>query len=65
MNPEIQEKRYNHKEERKKMKIKEGIERRKEMIENPDKIFSKVKKNIKKYLKMIRQKFMIREYLLL
>lgn len=42
MDKQIQEKRYNHKEEKKKIQIKEGIERRKEMIENPDKIFSKV-----------------------
>ena len=42
MDLEIQEKRYNHKEERKQLKIKETIERRKEIIENPDKLFSKV-----------------------
>ena len=39
MDPEIQEKRYRHKEERKKLKIKEAIDRRKDMIENPEKIF--------------------------
>ena len=48
MDRSIQDKRYNHQEEKKRIKIKEGIERRKEMIEFPDKIFSKVKKH-KKY----------------
>ena len=46
MDPQIQEKRYNHKGERKRIKIKEAIERRKDMIENPDKLF-KVKKILK------------------
>jgi hypothetical protein len=39
MDPEIQEKRYVHKEERKRKKIKEAIERRKDMIEYPDRLF--------------------------
>ena len=45
MDPEIQEekkRKYYHKEERKQLKIKEAIERRKEIIENPDKLFTKV-----------------------
>jgi hypothetical protein len=39
MDPDIQEKRYMHKEERKRKKIKEAIERRKDMIEYPDRLF--------------------------
>lgn len=42
LEPEIQERRYNHKEERKKIKINHAIERRKEIMENPDKLFTKV-----------------------
>jgi hypothetical protein len=45
LEPEIQERRYQHKEERKKHKINNAIERRKEIIENPDKLFSNVNKN--------------------
>lgn len=48
MDPEIQEKRYRHKEERKKLKIKEALERRKDMIENPEKIFKVNNKLINK-----------------
>lgn len=44
MEPEIQERRYEHKEERKRIRLKRAIERRTEIIENPDKLFSKVKK---------------------
>ena len=44
MDPSIQDKRFNHQEEKKRIKLTEGIERRKDMIEYPDKIFSKVKK---------------------
>ena len=45
LEPEIQERRFQHKEERKKHKINIAIERRKEIIEDPDKLFSNVKKN--------------------
>merc|ERR1712151_208962 len=43
MHPEIQMKRYNHKEELKRTKIKEAIERRKDIIENPSKVYPKAK----------------------
>jgi hypothetical protein len=45
MEPDIQENRYQHYENKRNEKISKAIERRKEMIENPDKVFSKVNNN--------------------
>jgi len=39
---EIQQKRYEHYENKRLEKINKAIERRKEIIANPDKLFSKV-----------------------
>ena len=44
MNHENQERRYNHKEEKRIMKINLALERRKEIIENQEKQYSKVLK---------------------
>ena len=52
MEPEIQEKRYQHYENKRNEKISKAIERRKEMIENPDKVFSKVSNNQNIYYKL-------------
>jgi hypothetical protein len=53
LDPEIQEKRYFHKQERKRKKIAEAKERRKDMIENPEKIFKVKKFKAQKRLKKL------------
>ncbi len=43
MQPDIQEKRFQHYENKRLDKIERAIERRKDIIANPDNFFSKVK----------------------
>jgi hypothetical protein len=50
MDSDIQEKRYQHYENKRLEKISKASERRKDIIANPDKIFSKVKSSDKSFL---------------
>ncbi len=57
MEIDIQEKRYEHYEEKRQEKIFKAIERRKDMIANPDNIFTKVNyRKTKIFLIIFRKK---------